>query len=70
MGTLLDQPHHDGSEAYVLDPAAELGDETTVVLRVPTATSPSTSAPPCSIPSTLAQPLTTGMASLSSRKYG
>ena len=41
MGTLLDQPHHDGSEAYVLEPAAELGDETTVVLRVPTATSPS-----------------------------
>jgi alpha-glucosidase len=32
---LLDLPHHDGSEAYVAEPPAELGDETTVLLRVP-----------------------------------
>jgi len=32
---LLAQPHHDGSELYVPEPSAELGDETTVLLRVP-----------------------------------
>jgi alpha-glucosidase len=31
-------PHHDGSEVYVPEPAAELGDEITVLLRVPRAT--------------------------------
>lgn len=35
MGTLLGTPHHDGSELYVPEPPAELGDETTVLLRVP-----------------------------------
>jgi alpha-glucosidase len=29
------QPHHDGSEAYVLEHPAELGDEATVLLRMP-----------------------------------
>jgi alpha-glucosidase len=28
-------PHHDGSELYVAEPPAELGDQTTVLLRVP-----------------------------------
>lgn len=32
--TLAD-PHHDGSELYVPEPPADLGDETTVLLRVP-----------------------------------
>ena len=32
---LLSTPHHDGSELYVAEPPAELGDETTVLLRVP-----------------------------------
>jgi alpha-glucosidase len=32
---LLDPPHHDGSELYAPDAAAALGDETTVLLRVP-----------------------------------
>jgi alpha-glucosidase len=41
VGSLLDEPHHDGSDAYVLEPAAELGDEVTVALRVPRAWSPS-----------------------------
>ena len=41
MVTLLDQPHHDGSDAYVLEHAAELGDDVTVALRVPRAGSPS-----------------------------
>jgi alpha-glucosidase len=31
-------PHHDGSELYVPEPAAALGDEVTVLLRVPRAT--------------------------------
>jgi alpha-glucosidase len=35
VGDVLVQPHHDGSEAYVIEPPAGLGDETTVVLRVP-----------------------------------
>jgi alpha-glucosidase len=35
MPGLLDRPHHDGSEAYVVETPAELGDETTVLLRVP-----------------------------------
>ena len=35
MRELLAQPHHDGSEVYVLEPPAELGDDTTVLLRVP-----------------------------------
>ncbi|MET0561035.1 MAG: glycoside hydrolase family 13 protein [Gaiellaceae bacterium] len=39
MDGFLAQPHHDGSEAYVPDPAAELGAETSVVLRVPKASS-------------------------------
>ncbi|MBM2821636.1 MAG: maltodextrin glucosidase [Thermoleophilia bacterium] len=34
MASLLSMPHHDGSELYAPDPAAELGDETTVLLRV------------------------------------
>jgi alpha-glucosidase len=33
--SLLDRPHHDGSEAYVLEPPGELGDDVTVLLRVP-----------------------------------
>jgi alpha-glucosidase len=32
---LLTTPHHDGSEVYAPVPPAELGDETTVLLRVP-----------------------------------
>jgi alpha-glucosidase len=32
---LLAEPHHDGSELYVPDPPAALGDEVTVRLRVP-----------------------------------
>ena len=35
MTGLLALPHHDGSEAYVVDPPQELGDKTTVRLRVP-----------------------------------
>jgi len=35
MAPLLSMPHHDGSELYVPEPAAELGGETTVLLRVP-----------------------------------
>ena len=34
---LLDRPHHDGSEAYVPETPAELGDDVTVLLRVPKA---------------------------------
>ncbi len=34
---LLAAPHHDGSELYAPAPPAELGDETTVLLRVPRA---------------------------------
>jgi alpha-glucosidase len=41
MTALLDQPHHDGSEAYVLEAPADLGDGMTVTLRVPRASSPS-----------------------------
>jgi alpha-glucosidase len=38
VGTsLLAQPHHDGSDAYVLERPGELGDEATVRLRVPRA---------------------------------
>ena len=37
MRSLLAQPHHDGSELYVPELPAELGDETTVLLRVPKA---------------------------------
>lgn len=32
---ILSTPHHDGSETYVPEPPVELGDETTVLLRVP-----------------------------------
>ena len=35
---LLDRPHHDGSEAYVLDRPDELGGSATVRLRVPRGT--------------------------------
>ena len=35
MHALLAQPHHDGSEAYVPQGPAELGDDVTVLLRVP-----------------------------------
>ena len=35
MGDVLAQPHHDGSDAYVVEPPGELGDDTTVLLRVP-----------------------------------
>ena len=34
MPSPLDTPHHDGSELYVPEPPAELGDEITVLLRV------------------------------------
>jgi alpha-glucosidase len=34
---LLDRPHHDGSEAYVPESPVELGDDVTVLLRVPRA---------------------------------
>ena len=37
MTALLDQPHHDGSERYVSETPAELGDDVTVLLRVPRA---------------------------------
>lgn len=37
--TLLDQPHHDGSDAYVLERPDELGGTATVRLRVPHGTS-------------------------------
>ncbi len=33
--TLLDLPHHDGSDAYVLERPDELGGKATVRLRVP-----------------------------------
>jgi len=33
--SLLAQPHHDGSEAYVPETPTELGDDVTVLLRVP-----------------------------------
>ena len=36
--TLLDRPHHDGSDAYVLERPDELGGTATVRLRVPRAT--------------------------------
>jgi alpha-glucosidase len=36
---LLDQPHHDGSDQYVLERADELGGEAAVRLRLPRATS-------------------------------
>lgn len=39
METTLTRPHHDGSELYVPAPPGELGDETTVLLRVPRETS-------------------------------
>ena len=42
MLDLLAQPHHDGSEAYVLESPAELGDELTVLLRVPRSARPDT----------------------------
>ena len=35
MHSLLAQPHHDGSETYVPETPAELGDDVTVLLRVP-----------------------------------
>jgi alpha-glucosidase len=35
MAALLALPHHDGSELYVPERPADLGDETTVLLRVP-----------------------------------
>ncbi len=35
MSALLDTPHHDGSDLYVPESLQELGDETTVLLRVP-----------------------------------
>jgi alpha-glucosidase len=35
VGSLLTGPHHDGSELYVPERPAELGDETTVLLRIP-----------------------------------
>lgn len=35
MASLLEQPHHDGSELYVPEPAAEVGGRTTVLLRIP-----------------------------------
>jgi alpha-glucosidase len=38
--TLLDRPHHDGSDAYVLERPDELGGTATVRLRVPRATRP------------------------------
>ena len=37
VGALLDQPHHDGSDLYVLERPARLGDEAVVRLRVPRA---------------------------------
>jgi alpha-glucosidase len=38
MSALLDQPHHDGSDLYVPGHPDELGEYTTVLLRVPRAT--------------------------------
>jgi len=38
--TLLDEPHHDGSELYVVERPARLGDEAVVRLRVPRAQAP------------------------------
>ncbi len=35
VSTLLDEPHHDGSDVYVLERPAELGDEAVVRVRVP-----------------------------------
>ena len=35
MGSLLSMPHHDGSDLYVPERPADLGDETTVLLRLP-----------------------------------
>ncbi len=35
MGSPVSMPHHDGSELYVPEPPAGLGDETTVLLRLP-----------------------------------
>lgn len=37
IATLLDEPHHDGSDAYLLERPAELGDVATVRVRVPRA---------------------------------
>jgi alpha-glucosidase len=37
QGTLLAEPHHDGSELYVLEQPHELGGEAVVRMRVPTA---------------------------------
>jgi alpha-glucosidase len=37
LASLLDAPHHDGSELYAPQPAAELGDEAVVRLRTPNA---------------------------------
>ena len=39
MHALLAQPHHDGSETYVPETPAELGDDVTVLLRIPKASS-------------------------------
>jgi alpha-glucosidase len=39
-GTLLSQPHHDGSEEYVLERPRSLGDEAVVRLRIPHGSSP------------------------------
>jgi alpha-glucosidase len=36
--TLLSQPHHDGSDQYVVEPPSEIGDEAVVRLRVPRGT--------------------------------
>ncbi|MDQ4054819.1 MAG: glycoside hydrolase family 13 protein [Actinomycetota bacterium] len=36
MGSLLDEPHHDGSPLYLSDDAPQLGDWVTVLLRVAT----------------------------------
>ena len=38
MTRLLGLPHHDGSDLYVRERAADLGEETTVLLRVPSGT--------------------------------
>jgi alpha-glucosidase len=35
VSELLSRPHHDGSEAYVLESPAKLGEDVTVLLRVP-----------------------------------
>jgi alpha-glucosidase len=37
-GTLLAEPHHDGSDRYILERPAEIGDEAVVRLRVPRGT--------------------------------